>query len=114
MKRLTHSPKQIALFTDFGTQGFYIGQVKAVLHGFNVAQPIYELISDAPAFAAKASAYLLASLVEFLPEPTLVIAVVDPGVGGDRMAIVVEADGHLLGQITAFFRKWYPGRNKSQ
>ncbi len=96
MKRLTQSPKQIALFTDFGVQGPYIGQIKAVLHSLNVVQPIYELISDAPTFAIKASAYLLASLVEFLPESTLVIAVVDPGVGGDRLAIVVEADDHIF------------------
>ncbi len=88
--------EQIAIFTDFGSSGPYVGQMKAVLYGAKVKQPVYDLVGDAPQFDPKASAYLLASLLAFFPVSTVVIAVVDPGVGGDRLPLLVEVDSHYL------------------
>src|SRR5438270_931067 len=73
----------IALFTDFGLEGPYTGQVKTVLHQIASGVPVIDL------FAAYGG---------WFPPGTIILAVVDPGVGGERAAVVVEADS-----------RWYVG-----
>lgn len=86
----------IVLFTDFGAQGPYLGQMEMVIRQTLPAEPVVNLIADAPRFDAKTSAYLLAALAGSIPRQSVVLAVVDPGVGGERRALVVEADGVLF------------------
>jgi S-adenosylmethionine hydrolase len=89
----------IVLFTDFGLQGPYIGQVKAVLYQQAPAHPVVDLCADAPAFDPRCSAYLLAAYVTAFPVGSVFCAVVDPGVGSRRRdPVVVEAGG-----------RWYVG-----
>ena len=83
----------IALFTDFGLHGPYTGQMKAILYDLAPGKPVVDLFADAPAGNPKASAYLLAAFAAWFPEPTVFLCVVDPGVGGARPALVVEANG---------------------
>lgn len=85
----------IALFTDFGLAGPYSGQVKAILAQQAPHVPVIDLFADLPAGKPKPAAYLLAAYGPWFPAGTVVLAVVDPGVGGDRRAVVVEADGRL-------------------
>jgi S-adenosyl-L-methionine hydrolase (adenosine-forming) len=88
----------IVLFTDFGLQGPYTGQMKAVLHRMAPSVPVIDLFADAPAGNPKASAYLLAAYAPWFAAGTTFLCVVDPGVGGARPPVVVEADG-----------RWYVG-----
>ncbi len=88
----------IVLFTDFGLQGPYTGQIKAVLHQMAPGIAIIDLFADAPAGNPKASAYLLAAYAPWFAAGTTFLCVVDPGVGGARPPVVVEADG-----------RWYVG-----
>jgi S-adenosylmethionine hydrolase len=83
----------ILLFTDFGYDGPYAGQVKAVLARDAPTIPVIDLMHDAPAHDPRAAAYLLAALTSEMPEGAICLGVVDPGVGGDRIPIVQEADG---------------------
>lgn len=83
----------IVLFTDFGWQGPYVGQMKAVLQSLVPVEPVVDLMHDAPAFAPHRAAYLLAAYTRGLHAQTVVVAVVDPGVGTERAALLVEADG---------------------
>ena len=83
----------IVLFTDFGASGPYVGQIGAALARDAPSVRVIDLLHDAPAYDARRAAYLLAALVEVLPNDAVLVGVVDPGVGGDRAAIVVEADG---------------------
>ena len=95
----------IALFTDFGWQGPYVGQMKAVLAQQAPHQPIIDLMHDAPAFRPRAAAYLLASLVEFFPKETVFLAVVDPGVGSQqrRPCVVRAGDRWFVGPDNGLF-----------
>jgi S-adenosyl-L-methionine hydrolase (adenosine-forming) len=88
----------IVLFTDFGLQGPYTGQMKAVLCQMAPGIPVVDLFADAPVGNPRASAYLLAAYAEWFAAGTVFLAVVDPGVGGTRPAIILEADG-----------RWYVG-----
>jgi S-adenosylmethionine hydrolase len=83
----------IALFTDFGSRDLYAGQVKAVLAERAPRMPLIDALHDAPDFAIEPAAHLLAALADQFPEKSVFLAVVDPGVGSKRDAIVVEADG---------------------
>ena len=83
----------IVLFTDFGEVGPYVGQVKAALVRDAPGVPVIDLLHDAPMFQARASSYLLSSLIDVFPTDVVLLCVVDPGVGGNRAPAIVEADG---------------------
>jgi len=82
----------IVLFTDFGLEGPYTGQVKAVLYRAAPGVPIVDLFADAPAARPKPAAYLLAAYGIWFPPGTVLLAVIDPGVGSQREALIVEAE----------------------
>jgi S-adenosylmethionine hydrolase len=86
----------ILLFTDFGLNGPYTGQVKAVLAREAPGVPVLDLFADAPAFDPQLSAYLLAAYATEFPAGSLFLCVVDPGVGTARRPLVVEADGRFF------------------
>src|SRR5215471_3050 len=88
----------IVLFTDFGLQGPYTGQMKAVLQQMAPGISIIDLFADAPAGNPKGAAYLLAAYAQWFAAGTTFLCVVDPGVGGTRPPVVVEADD-----------RWYVG-----
>jgi len=95
---LGQADNMIVLFTDFGLHGPYTGQMKAVLHQMAPGIPIIDLFADAPVGNPKASAYLLAVYASWFPVGTVFLCIVDPGVGGTRPAMVLEADS-----------RWYVG-----
>jgi S-adenosyl-L-methionine hydrolase (adenosine-forming) len=88
----------IVLFTDFGLAGPYTGQMKAVLAREAPGVAVIDLFADAPSRNPKAAAYLLAAYAPWFPAGTVFLCVVDPGVGGARVALAVEAEG-----------RWYVG-----
>lgn len=83
----------IVLFTDFGLDGPYIGQVKAVLWRIAPGVPVIDLFADAPVQRPREAAYLLAAYAIAMPEGSVFVCVVDPTVGGDRPAMAAEIDG---------------------
>ena len=91
----------IALFTDYGLHGPYLGQVQAVLHRLLPGEKIINLLADAPRNNPRASAYLLAAFSRaFGAAPgTIFFSVVDPGVGSFQdQPVALKADG-----------QWYVG-----
>ena len=119
----------IALFTDFGSDGPYTGQMKAVLWSQAPGQPVIDLFADVPPSNAKAAAYLLAAYGLGLTGVEILLCVVDPGVGSVRRALCVEAGGqwyvgpdngtfeHViraeLPDVTVWEILWRPGRLSS-
>lgn len=74
----------IVLFTDFGTNGPYVGQMKSVLLQHAPGIPIVDLMHDAPRFDPLLSSYLLSAYSTGFPQGTVFLCVVDPGVGSTR------------------------------
>lgn len=108
----------IVLFTDFGLHGPYTGQMKAVLHRMAPGTCVVDLFADAPVGNPRASAYLLPAYAAWFPADTVFLCVVDPGVGGARSPMIVEADGRwyvgpgnglfeLIQRRAAETRSWY-------
>jgi len=84
----------IALCTDFGSDGPYVGQMRAVLHQHAPRACVIDLFSSLPAHNTAAAAYLLPAYAADFPEGTIFLCVVDPGVGDvQRRPAVVRADG---------------------
>ncbi len=83
----------IVLFTDFGLEGPYTGQVKAVLWRDAPGVPAFDLFADAPMQRPQEAAYLLAAYAMGFPAGTVFLCVVDPGVGTERPAEVHTIDG---------------------
>jgi hypothetical protein len=84
----------IVLFTDFGVRDPYVGQVKARLAKHAPEQQVIDLLHEVPDFNPHAGAHLLAALASGFPPGSVFLAVVDPGVGTPRDAVVVQAGGH--------------------
>ena len=83
----------ILLFTDFGHEGPYAGELRAALARTAPEVPIIDLMYDAPAHDPRRAAYLLAHLSRRSQPGEVWLAVVDPGVGGDRPPVICEIDG---------------------
>ncbi|EEA01314.1 protein of unknown function DUF62 [Burkholderia sp. H160] len=84
----------LALFTDFGADDIYVGQVKvALLQHAATGTPTIDVLHTAPNYDPRAGAHLLAALAKWYPPDCVLLAVVDPGVGSERDAVVLQADG---------------------
>lgn len=83
----------IVLFTDFGVRDPYVGQMKARLAEHAPAQQVVDLLHEVPDFNPHAGAHLLAAFAPGFPPGSVFVAVVDPGVGTLRDAMVVMAGG---------------------
>lgn len=80
----------IFLFTDFTLNGPYVGQLHARIAAEAASLRVIDLMHDAPRMRPDLSAYLLPAVCRELPDSTVVVAVVDPGVGSERLPLVVE------------------------
>ena len=84
----------IVLFTDYGIRDPYVGQLKARLAEHAPAQQVVDLLHEVPDFNPHAGAHLLAACAIGFQPGSVFLAVVDPGVGTPRDAVVVLAGGH--------------------
>lgn len=83
----------IHIFTDFGERGPYVGEMEAVLAHLAPEVPRIRLMSDAPAFDPRRAGCLLAALARRFAPGDVCLAIVDPGVGTDRVPLALRIDG---------------------
>ncbi len=83
----------VFLLTDFGLSDPYAGQMKAMLMARAPGCTPTDLTHGIPAQDVHAGARALGESLPFLPQPAVVLAVVDPGVGTSRRPLAVRAGG---------------------
>ena len=83
----------VTLTTDFGTQDAFVGTMKGVILSRCPEAQLVDLTHEVPPQAIRVGALRLASAVPYFPEGSVHLAVVDPGVGGTRRPVAVEAGG---------------------
>jgi S-adenosylmethionine hydrolase len=88
--------KPIALLTDFGLADHYVGVLHAVLAREAPAAVRIDLGHLVPPGDVWGACHLLRSAWDHLPPDAVVLAVVDPGVGGDRRPLAARCRGHWL------------------
>jgi S-adenosylmethionine hydrolase len=92
---MTHrSSPVIALLTDFGTRDPFVGVMKGVILGRCPAARIVDLTHAIAPQDVVEGAFWLERSVRWFPDGTVFVAVVDPGVGGARRGVAIEAGGH--------------------
>lgn len=92
------------LYTDFGLEGPYVGQMRASIAQAVPGLPAIDLCHDLAPFNPRAAGGLLAALIPQLPDNAVVVGVIDPGVGSHRAPVVLEADGrHFVGPDNGLF-----------
>ncbi len=86
----------VTLLTDFGLEDPYVGIVKGTILGINPAARLVDLTHAVRPQDVSAASLALAAAYRFFPRGTVHLAVVDPGVGGERRPLAVLADGHYF------------------
>ncbi|TAJ30889.1 MAG: hypothetical protein EPO64_02850 [Nitrospirae bacterium] len=80
----------ITLLTDFGLRDYFVASMKGVILNINSQARIVDLSHDVPPQQIEEAAYLLKSSYRYFPDGTVHVAVVDPGVGSNRRALLVS------------------------
>ena len=86
----------ITLTTDFGLKDPYVAVMKGVILSICPYATLVDVSHDIAPGCIREAADILVYLVPVFPKGTIHVAVVDPGVGGSRRAIAVEAGGHFF------------------
>jgi S-adenosylmethionine hydrolase len=87
----------VLFLSDFGQRDGAVAACKGVMLSIEPRLAIVDLTHDVPAYDVEAAAEVLEQSVPFYTSGAVAVAVVDPGVGGDRKAIaILTKRGHLL------------------
>jgi hypothetical protein len=81
----------ITLTTDFGTADHFVGAMKGVILAIAPRARIVDLTHGIAPFNIAEAAFEIAQAWRWFPAGSIHVAVVDPGVGSARRAILVEA-----------------------
>jgi S-adenosyl-L-methionine hydrolase (adenosine-forming) len=97
-------PAIITLLTDFGAQDYFVGAMKGVILSLNPDATIVDITHEIPPQDIQAAAFNLLACYRDFPAGTVHVAVVDPGVGSDRRAILVAcANQFFIGPDNGLF-----------
>ena len=80
----------IVLATDFGLADAYVGMMRGVILGINPAARIIDLTHGIGPQDIRHGAVALADSCRYFPSGSIFVAVVDPGVGTERAAVLLE------------------------
>lgn len=86
----------LSLTTDFGLADHYAGVMKGVVLGICSGAQIVDISHEITPFAIGQGAFLIAQSYRCFPPGAVHLVVVDPGVGSDRRAMVLEAAGQYF------------------
>ncbi len=86
----------ITLTSDFGARDPYVGIMKSRIVQRAPLLPVIDLTHEVTVFAPEEAGYWLYCCHPQFPAGTVHVAVVDPGVGGARSIVVLEAGGQVF------------------
>ena len=86
----------VTLLTDFGTADGYVAEMKGVILSAAPEVTLVDASHDVPPHDVECGRLAVARYWRRFPPGTVHVAVVDPGVGTGRAALVVESDGRWL------------------
>lgn len=100
----------VTLITDFGTRDGYVGEVKGVLLERCPTAVLVDITHDIDPGDVEGAAWVLRRVWERFPAGTVHLAVVDPGVGGERRALAVRhEDRWFIGPDNGLISEAIPG-----
>jgi S-adenosylmethionine hydrolase len=93
-KRKKEEENNIPIFflTDYGTKDEYVGVVKSVILSINQDAKIIDITHEIPPQDIFSAVFIIDKILKYLPQKSIILAVIDPGVGGKRKSIVGESE----------------------
>jgi len=86
----------IVLLSDFGNADGYAGTMKGVISQMAPKLSVVDLSHEIPPFGIVQAALVLYQSYRYFPEGSIFVAVVDPGVGSQRKAILVKSPAYYF------------------
>lgn len=94
----------IFLLSDFGTKDPFVGIMKAVIHRINPNIQLIDLTHEIPPGDIQTGAITLWQSLPYLPHGSVILAIIDPGVGTHRYPILLQSQGfHFIGPDNGTF-----------
>lgn len=84
--------KPLILQTDFGLADGAVSAMKGVAHTVSHRIPIFDNTHYIPPYDIWSASYRLWQTINYWPEGSVFVSVVDPGVGSDRKSIVAKTE----------------------
>ena len=88
--------RPVCFMSDFGLADDFVGTCKGVVLRIAPGTTILDLTHEVPGFAVEAGAEILEHATRYMPEDTVYLAVVDPGVGTGRRELALQTEGGAL------------------
>jgi S-adenosyl-L-methionine hydrolase (adenosine-forming) len=89
-------PAVITLTTDFGTDDPFVGIMKGVILSIHPKAEIIDLTHGIEPQNVVQAAWVLKAAAPYFPKNTVHVAVVDPGVGGQRRPLAIQSGSHTF------------------
>jgi len=89
-------PGPIVLLTDFGISDPYVGIMKGIIAGLASSSTIIDLTHQVQPQNILEATFLLSTSYTHFPAGTVFVCVVDPGVGTNRIPVLVTASGYYF------------------
>jgi len=87
--------RSLGFLTDYGLEDGFVAVCHGVVTSIVPDARIVDISHLIPAYEVRRGAMVLARATPYL-DPAVLVAVVDPGVGGDRRAVAVETESSVL------------------
>ena len=96
----------IAFMSDWGLNSYYVGIAKSVMYTISPSCVVLDLIHTVTPFNVGEAAHIVERVFEDLPKESILLCVVDPGVGTDRKAIMLKVnDRYCVGPDNGTFTR---------
>lgn len=80
----------ISFLSDFGQNDGYVGSVEGMMLSINPNAQIINISHNILPFQIEQAAFTVMGYYRYFPKSTVHLAVVDPGVGGERLPLIVK------------------------
>ncbi len=86
----------IVLLTDFGTKDYFVGAMKGAILSINKRANIFDITHQVSPQDIRSASFTLRACYRDFPKKTIFVAVVDPGVGSNRKAILCKTENYFF------------------
>lgn len=93
---MPHPPGLITLLTDFGDRDSFVASMKGVILTINPQATFVDISHHVPRHSVEDAAYLLNSCYRYFSKGTVHVAVIDPGVGSARRALIAKSEQYFF------------------
>ncbi|MFA4646638.1 S-adenosyl-l-methionine hydroxide adenosyltransferase family protein [Pyrococcus kukulkanii] len=86
----------ITITTDFGLRNPYVGEMKVAMLRINPEAKIVDITHSITRHSIVEGSFVIEQVVKYAPPGTIHVGVIDPGVGTERRAVVIEGEQWLV------------------